>query len=309
MNPGPAAGEDLANGDVGAPAEHPPKIETQPGTLILVATPIGNLGDISRRAAEELGKADVIACEDTRRTRKLLAHLGLSPPALMVVNEHSEERRAPEVIRMLKEGKRVALVCDAGTPGIADPGERLVEAVSAAGGAVTIVPGPSAAAAAVALSGLSRGRYLYEGFLPRRGSARQKRLKELALSPRAVVLLESPQRCERTARDLAEAFGERRRVAAVRELTKLHEEIFRGRLGELENWAQNARGELVLVIEGAEQSEAADEDILAELASELDNSESTAGLRNAAEAVADRLSVSKGRVYNLARKYPRKPSR
>ena len=283
--------------------------ETQPGALVLVATPIGNLGDISRRAVQELAKADVIACEDTRRTRKLLTHLNLSPPVLLLINEHSEERRAPEVTAMLKEGKRVALVCDAGTPGIADPGQRLVAAVAAAGGVVTIVPGPSAPAAAAALSGLAEGRYLYEGFLPRRGSARQERLSELALSPRAVVLLESPQRCERTARDLAAAFGSQRRVAAVRELTKLHEEVFRGTLGELADRAQeeqkkqeNLRGELVLVIEGAEKPAVKDEDILTELSAELEHPGSSVGMRNAAESVAARLGVSKGRVYHLARK-------
>ena len=276
--------------------------DAQRGSLVLVATPIGNLGDISRRAVEELAKADVIACEDTRRARKLLTHLDLSPPVLLVVNEHSEERRAPEVTAMLKEGKRVVLVCDAGTPGIADPGQRLVAAVAAAGGDVTIVPGPSAPAAAVALSGLSEGRYLYEGFLPRRGLARRERLEELSLSPRAVVLLETSQRCERTARDLAAAFGSQRRVTAVRELTKLHEEVFRGTLGELADWAQEGlRGELVLVIEGAERPEVKDEDILTELSVELEHPGSSVGMRSAAEAVAARLGVSKGRVYDLAR--------
>ena len=280
--------------------------DTQRGALVLVATPIGNLGDISRRAVEELAKADVIACEDTRHTRKLLTHLDLSPPVLLVINEHSEERRAPEVTAMLKEGKRVALVCDAGTPGIADPGQRLVAAVAAAGGDVTIVPGPSAPAAAVALSGLSEGRYLYEGFLPRRGLGRQERLEELSLSPRAVVILETPQRCERTARDLAAAFGSQRRVAAVRELTKLHEEVFRGTLSGLADWAQEyprgERGELVLVIEGAERPAVKDEDILTELSVELEHPGSSVGMRGAAEAVAARLGVSKRRVYDLARK-------
>ncbi len=265
---------------------------------MLVATPIGNLGDISRRAAEELRGADVIACEDTRRTGRLLAHLGLTARNCIVVNEHSEERQIPALLQLLRDGKRVALVCDAGTPGIADPGERVVASVASAGGEITIVPGPSAPVAAVALSGLSLGRYVYEGFLPRGGKARGERLAELALSPRSVVLLESPHRLERTARDLAAAFGPRRRVAAVRELTKLHEEVFRGTLVELCERA-GGQGEVVLVIEGAPKTVITDEDILSEL-----SAEGPLSVRSVADEVSRRLGVSRSRVYKLALNYP-----
>ena len=272
------------------------------GALVLVATPIGNMGDLSPRAVEEFSAADVIACEDTRRTGRLLAHVGLRGREMLVLNEHTEERVAPGIVARVAAGERVVVVTDAGTPGVADPGERLVQAAAAAGCTVTIVPGPSAPLAAAAVSGLTSGRFVYEGFLPRRGAARTERLAELAASERAVILLEAPHRCDRTARDLAEAFGPQRRVVAVRELTKLHEEIWRGTLADLVAWAAaGLRGELVLVIEGAPPPPPpSDADIAAALRAERAASPA-ASVRDLTATVANDLKVSRRRVYDKAR--------
>ena len=270
--------------------------------LVLVATPIGNLGDLSPRASAELAAADVIACEDTRRTGRLLAHAGIAPKDLLVVNEHTEEETAPAIVARIGSGERVAYVTDAGTPGIADPGDRLVQAAVDAGCTVTVVPGPSAPLAAVAVSGLTSGRFVYEGFLPRRGAARTTRLAELAASARAVVLLEAPHRCERTAVDLAEAFGPQRRVVAARELTKLHEEIWRGTLGDMAAWAAGGlKGELVLVIEGAPPPALpTDADIAAALRAAR-TADPAASTRDLTAAVAKSLGLSRRRVYDQAR--------
>lgn len=270
--------------------------------LVLVATPIGNMGDLAPRAVEELAAAAVIACEDSRRTGRLLSLAGISGKELVVVNEHTEAEAAPLLVARIRAGERVALVTDAGTPAVADPGERLVRAAAEAGCAVSIVPGPSAPLAAVAVSGLTSGRFVYEGFLPRRGAARAERLAELAASARAVVLLEAPHRCARTAADLAEAFGSQRRVVAARELTKLHEEIWRGSLGELAAWAgEGIRGEVVLVIEGAPPpAPPGDADIADALRAER-AADPAASTRDVTAAVATRLAVSRRRVYDLAR--------
>lgn len=270
--------------------------------LVLVATPIGNLGDLSPRAVEELARADAIACEDTRRTGRLLAHAGIAGKDLLVVNEHTEAKAAPAIVARIRSGERIACVTDAGTPGIADPGERLVQAVADAGCTVTVVPGPSAPLAAAAVSGLTSGRFVYEGFLPRRGADRAARLAELATSDRAVVLLEAPHRCERTAADLAEAFGAQRRAVAVRELTKLHEEIWRGTLGELAAWAaEGLRGELVLVIEGAPPPAPPTDADIAEALRAARTADPGASTRDLTTAVATRLGLSRRRVYDQAR--------
>lgn len=270
--------------------------------LVLVATPIGNLGDLSPRASGELAAADVIACEDTRRTGRLLAHAGIAAKDLLVVNEHTEEQAAPTIVARIRSGERVAYVTDAGTPGVADPGERLVRAVAAAGCTVTIVPGPSAPLAAAAVSGLTSGRFVFEGFLPRRGSARAERLAELAASERAVVLLESPHRCARTAADLVESFGPRRAAVAVRELTKLHEEVWRGSLGELSAWAaEGVRGEVVLVIEGAPPPEQPTDADIATALRAARTADPAASTRDLTAAVAKSLALSRRRVYEQAR--------
>ncbi|HEX7096399.1 MAG TPA: 16S rRNA (cytidine(1402)-2'-O)-methyltransferase [Acidimicrobiales bacterium] len=268
-------------------------------TLVLVATPIGNLGDLSPRAVHELSIADVIACEDTRRTGRLLQHAGVRAKRLLTVNDHTEAAAVPEVLRCLEAGERVAVVTDAGTPGISDPGERLVRAAVRHGHEVVVVPGPSAAIAALVASGLPTGRFVFEGFLPRRGSARTERLQALAAETRTIVLYEAPHRIARTLADLRDAFGTTRRAAIARELTKLHEEVWRGTLGEAVEWAAaEPPGEMVVVIEGApEPAEASDDDIRHALAAELDGGAST---RDAAAIVAAELGVARRRAYALA---------
>ncbi|MDE0653541.1 MAG: 16S rRNA (cytidine(1402)-2'-O)-methyltransferase [bacterium] len=271
--------------------------------LVLVATPIGNMGDLSPRAVEELATCDVIACEDTRRTGRLLSLAGVSPKELVTVNEHTEAEAAPQLAARIKAGERVGFVTDAGTPAVADPGEQLVRTAVEAGCALTIVPGPSAPLAAVAVSGLAAGRFVYDGFLPRRGAARAGRLAELAASERAVVLLEAPHRCARTATDLAESFGSQRRVVAVRELTKLHEEIWRGTLGELAGWAEGGlRGEVVLVIEGAPPPIPPSDAAIAAALAEERAAAPDSSVRDLTSAVAGRLGVSRRHVYEQARK-------
>ncbi len=271
--------------------------------LVLIATPIGNLADLSPRAAQELAAADVIACEDTRRTGRLLEATGISGKKLIILNEHTEAEVAPLLAARVGSGERVVFVTDAGTPGISDPGERLVQVVAQAGGVVTIVPGPSAPLAAAAVSGLTAGRFVYEGFLPRRGAVRAERLAELAASERAVVLLEAPQRCARTVAELAEAFGPNRRSVAVRELTKLHEEIWRGTLAELTSWAEDGtRGEIVLVVEGAPPAtRPTEEDIAAALSAELAAAPGSS-VRDLTSSVATAMGVSRRHVYEQARR-------
>lgn len=272
-----------------------------PGALVLVATPIGNLGDLSPRAVEALRDADAICCEDTRRTGRLLDHAGIARRMpLLVVNDHTEATRIGEVLQRLARGERVAVVTDAGMPGVSDPGERLVRATIAAGHPVAVVPGPSAAITALVASGLPTGRFAFEGFLPRKGSGRAERLEALRTERRTIVLYEAPHRLARTLADLAGVLGADRSAVLARELTKLHEELVRGPLGELVRWAEAAepRGEFVVVVEGApEAEEASDDEVRAALRAALDRGLST---RDAAAEAADALGVSKRRAYALA---------
>jgi 16S rRNA (cytidine1402-2'-O)-methyltransferase len=268
--------------------------------LVLVATPIGNLGDLAPRAITAMADADVICCEDTRRTGRLLQHAGVTGYSLLMVNEHNEASRTGEVVRRLDAGERVAVVTDAGMPGVSDPGERLVRAVLDAGHPVEVVPGPSAAVAALVVSGLPTGRFVFEGFLPRKGSARTERLAALAGERRTVVLYEAPHRLARTLGDLTEAFGPDRQAAAGRELTKLHEEVRRGTLAELAEWAgaHEPVGELVLVVDGApEPAAVTDDDIAAALRGARGAGATT---RDAVAEVAMALGVARRRVYDLA---------
>jgi 16S rRNA (cytidine1402-2'-O)-methyltransferase len=269
------------------------------GALVLVATPIGNLGDLSPRAQRELEAADVVACEDTRRTGRLLQLSGIRARALLTVNDHTEAAAVREVLRRLEAGERVVVVSDAGTPGISDPGERLVRAAAREGHEVVVVPGPSAAIAALVASGLPTGRFVFEGFLPRKGAARTDRLRSLAVEPRTIVLYEAPHRIARTLEDLAGAFGADRRVAVGRELTKLHEEVWRGTLGEGIVWASDhPPGEMVVVVDGAPEASPADDDeIRTALRVELG---SGASARDAAAHVAAELGVARRRAYELA---------
>jgi 16S rRNA (cytidine1402-2'-O)-methyltransferase len=271
------------------------------GALVLVATPIGNLGDLSPRAVEELERADLIACEDTRRTRQLLSHAGVQAAnRLITVNDHNEAAQVRAVIERLDAGARVAVVTDAGMPGISDPGERLVAAAVAAGHRVLVVPGPSAALAALVMSGLPAGRFCFEGFLPRKGRARADRMSEIEGDRRTTVIFEAPHRVRRTVADLAEALGGERVVFIAREITKLYEETWRGPLSAAVPHLGNAepRGEYVLVVAGAPApSQPDDDDVADALRTRLD-----AGLdrKAAISTVAKELNVPRRTVYELA---------
>jgi 16S rRNA (cytidine1402-2'-O)-methyltransferase len=220
-----------------------------PGTLYLVATPIGNLADISHRALQVLRDVALVACEDTRHTRKLLQHYGIDAKTVSY-HEHNEQQRARELIELLKEGSDIAIVSDAGTPAISDPGFRLVRAAIDSGISVVPVPGPSALISALIAAGLPTDEFFFGGFLPARSSARRARLSELRAVPGTLIFYEAPHRLAASLRDAYEVLGEREAVVA-RELTKLHEEIRRGRLSELvEHYAQvEPRGEIVLLID------------------------------------------------------------
>jgi 16S rRNA (cytidine1402-2'-O)-methyltransferase len=268
--------------------------------LVLVGTPIGNLGDLSPRAVEALAAADVVCCEDTRHSRKLLSHAGLRPARIVAVHEHNEWEQASQVVRWLDEGKVVAVVTDAGLPGISDPGERLVRAAADAGHVVEVIPGPSAAVAGLVVSGLPTRRFCFEGFLPRKGSERARRLAQLAADERTTVLFEAPHRLATTLADLAGACGPDRACALARELTKLHEEVWRGTLGEAAERAVEREpvGEHVVVVEGAAPIAVDDETVAAAVAEAL-----AAGLsaRDAAAEVAANLDVPRNRAYAATR--------
>ena len=269
------------------------------GSLVLVGTPIGNLGDLSPRAVEALEAADLVCCEDTRRTGRLLEHAGVSGARLRRVDEHTETEAVGDVCELLAAGATVAVVTDAGMPAVTDPGGRLVAACAAAGHTVTVVPGPSAGVAALAVSGLPAGRFCFEGFLPRKGKARAERLEQIARERRTTVVYESPHRLRSCLEDLAGACGPSRTGVVARELTKLHEEVVRGSLAELCEWASGpVKGEVVIVVAGAaEDSPAAtDEELLAAAQALVAGGMSR---RDAAAAAAAAHGASRRRVYNL----------
>ena len=270
------------------------------GGLVVVGTPIGNLGDLSPRAVDALRSADVVACEDTRRTGRLLEAAGVGRRPLVVLNDHTETHVSRQLVDRMRGGETVALVTDAGMPAVSDPGAELVAAAAAAGIDTVVVPGPTAATAAVALSGLPSGRWVFEGFLPRKGSGRAERLAELAAETRTAVLYEAPHRVARTVADLLGACGSDRRVVLARELTKLHEEVFRGTLAEAAARldAHEPRGEFVIVLAGGTPSvEATDDELRAALAVEREAGAST---RDAVATVASAYGTAKRRVYDLA---------
>ena len=233
------------------------------GTLYVVATPIGNLSDLSPRAAATLKDCDLIAAEDTRHTGILLKHFQIGTPQLSL-HDHNEGARAAQIIALLREGKSIALVSDAGTPAISDPGFELVRAVAAAGFNIIAIPGPCAAIAALSIGALPTDRFCFEGFLPARGAARKRRLKSLETERRTLAIYESPHRLRETLEDCVSAFGETRAATVVREATKLHETTYRGSLRELLDKsgtdADFSRGEIVLLIGGASPAESAEED-------------------------------------------------
>lgn len=225
--------------------------EKTEGRLHVVATPIGNLADVSSRAIETLRLADLILCEDTRHTQRLLAHHGIKRP-LLSFHEHNEVQRVPALIKRLQSGANIALVSDAGTPTISDPGYRLITAAVEAGIPITPVPGPSAVTTLLSVCGLPTDRFVFEGFLPPKSGRRQRRLSELAGERRTIVLFDSPHRISRTLSECRDAWGERR-ACLGRELTKRFEEIRHGTLSELAAWAGGRiiKGEITLIVAGA----------------------------------------------------------
>ena len=231
------------------------------GRLYVVATPIGNLGDLSARARETLQTVSLIAAEDTRHTGVLLKHFGVDTPQVSL-HDHNEQQQARALISRLREGASIALVSDAGTPAISDPGFELVRAVAAAGFEIIAIPGPCAAIAALSIGALPTDRFCFEGFLPARGAARRKRLQTLAAEVRTLVLYEAPHRVRETLEDCAAVFGDERSATVAREITKMHEMTYRGTLRELLSRAQAdadfSRGEIVLLIAGAPQPVADD---------------------------------------------------
>ncbi len=269
------------------------------GSLVLVATPIGNLADMTSRAIEVLRNADVICCEDTRHSSKLLQHVGVSEKPLLVVNEHTEYDSRDKIVQLVNSGKTVALITDAGSPGISDPGERLVKAVVDAGGIVSAAPGPSAAIMALTISGVSAGRFVFEGFLPRSGPERKERLEIIANELRTCVLYEAPHRLHRTLTDLEAMCGSARHVAIAAELTKIHEEVWRGTLHDAvqRHASSEPRGEFVLVLAGAlPLAPPTDEELLSALRAEIAGGSSR---KDAASKVSARFGVSKRHVYEL----------
>jgi 16S rRNA (cytidine1402-2'-O)-methyltransferase len=267
------------------------------GVLHLVATPIGNLGDLAPRAVEVLRSAALVCCEDTRRTGRLLRHAGIRATRLAVCNEHTEPSRIADVLEVLSDGGDVAVVTDAGTPGVSDPGERLVRAAIDAGFRVSAVPGPVAAVTALVVSGLSTARFVVEGFLPRSGRDRTERLAEIAAETRTVVLYEAPHRITRTLGDLAEACGRDRPVAVARELTKLYEEVVRGTLGTVD--VGEPRGEYVVVLGGARKASTPPDDDAVRRALR-DSMAGGTSRRDAVTEVSKRLGVPKRVVYAIA---------
>lgn len=269
------------------------------GTLYIVATPIGNLDDLSPRARRILAEVDVILCEDTRHTGRMLRRLGISTRRVSL-HEHNEEQRLPEVIASLRAGRDYALVSDAGTPLVSDPGFRLLRACRAANVTASPVPGPCAAVAALSVSGLATDRFCFEGFLPSRAVARRKRLDDLAEEPRTLIFYETGRRMAATLRDCKSAFGGERAAAIGRELTKAFETIYRDSLAGLairfEEDAETSRGECVLVISGAGHTVAGGPDPKQALRVLLEELPASA----AARVVARLYGIPRREAYNLA---------
>ncbi|MDN5668629.1 MAG: 16S rRNA (cytidine(1402)-2'-O)-methyltransferase [Renibacterium salmoninarum] len=267
------------------------------GQIIVAATPIGNPGDASARLLEWLGSADLIAAEDTRRLLKLAGSLGVHVPGrILSYHEHNEASRTAELIASVRAGANLLMVSDAGMPAVSDPGYRLVEAAIAAGVRVTAAPGPSAVLTALALSGLPTDRFAFEGFLPRKAGERATRLRELSSDPRTLVFFEAPHRLAVMLAALAEVFGADRRAAIARELTKTYEEVLRGGLAELRDWAEasEVRGEIAVVVAGSSGTVRSAADQVAAV-------QQLAGqgmrLKDAVAAVAESSAVGKRDLY------------
>jgi 16S rRNA (cytidine1402-2'-O)-methyltransferase len=274
-------------------------------TLYIVATPLGNLGDLSGRATEVLRTVPVVAAEDTRRTRGLLTHLDASP-TLISYHAHSKTARLQALLDILGDGRDVALVTDAGTPGVSDPGTDLVEAARQAGFSVVPIPGPSAVATALSAAGLPGDRYLFLGFIPRKGGDRARLLARAAAEEWSVVFFEAPPRLGALLRDLATAAGPARRVVVARELTKIHEEFRAGTLGELADYYSDIdpKGELTIVLEGtgtppvpADRTEDAVEQATALLADGLSR-------REVVRRLTETLGIPRNEAYRLVMELP-----
>jgi 16S rRNA (cytidine1402-2'-O)-methyltransferase len=277
---------------------------TSPGVLVLAATPIGRVSDAPPRLAEELGTADVIAAEDTRRLKRLVGELGI-PIRGRVVSyfEGNEATRTPALVEALLSGERVVLATDAGMPSVSDPGYRLVAAAVEQGITVTTVPGPSAVLAALAVSGLPVDRFCFEGFLPRKAGERTRRLAGLAEEQRTMVFFEAPHRTAVALAAMAKAFGDDRAAAVCRELTKTHEEVRRGPLADLVSWAEEGvRGEVTIVVSGAAPFAAVADDPEALRAAVSDLEEEGMSRKDAIIETARLAGVPKRTVYDLVHK-------
>lgn len=271
------------------------------GRLVLGATPIGNVDDASPRLRDLLASADVVAAEDTRRLRRLVSSLGVDIGGVVIsYHEHNEGTRTRELVERMQSGQTVLLVTDAGMPSVSDPGFRLVSACVEAQITVSAVPGPSAALAALAVSGLPVDRFCFEGFLPRKSGQRRERLRTLGDEPRTMVFFEAPHRLGDVLADMADLWDAGRPAAVCRELTKTYEEVRRGSVAELAEWAsQGVRGEVTLVVAGASQSPLqVTDDRLREQVQEL----MASGLsrKDAVSAVAERTGTPRRRVYNVS---------
>ncbi len=269
-----------------------------PGRIVLAATPIGNVGDASARLIELLSSADIVAAEDTRRLHRLVQSLNVTVGGRIIsYHEHNEATKTAELLDQVRAGKTIVMVTDAGMPSVSDPGFRLVEGAVAAGLTVTAVPGPSAVLTALALSGLPTDRFCFEGFLPRKAGERASRLADLDAERRTMVFFEAPHRLEAMLRALHERFGPDRSVAVCRELTKTYEEVIRGTLRDLLQWAESneVRGEIAVVVGGApERAPGTPEDSVAAV-----NELVSKGIRlkDAVAAVAEEVRVSKRELY------------
>jgi 16S rRNA (cytidine1402-2'-O)-methyltransferase len=269
-----------------------------PGVLYVVATPLGNLEDITLRALRILQEVDLIAAEDTRHTRKLLAHYGINTP-LTSYYDHIEAAKAPVLIAQLQEGKRIALVSDAGTPSIADPGYRLVKGAAEAGISIVPIPGPSTVAALLSVGGLPTDRFAFEGFLPAKPSQRRKMLQQLKHEERTVMFFESPHRLRDTLADLEEIFGDRP-LALGRELTKMYEEVLRGTVSEVRASLQEreVKGEVALLIAGATSKTQPEDElpVTKEIQQLLNRNLS---LKEIAQMIGERRGIPKREIYAL----------
>lgn len=270
------------------------------GELVVVATPIGNLGDISRRALELLTSADVVYCEDTRHSRTLFSAHGIPVKGrLHSLHEHNEVSQCEDIVALVREGQVVVLISDAGTPGISDPGSRVVAAVAEAGLRVTTAPGPAAVIAALTISGLATDRFVMEGFVGRKVGERELLFRQWIHEPRTIVFYESPQRLSTTLNELSVHFADRR-VAVVREITKFHEEVVRGTVREVADifGARDVLGEIVVVLAGAPAALVVDDETVR--AALVDQMASGLSVRDAVSYVADTLGVAHRSAYQLA---------